>query len=179
MGPWGPQSSCPCGDNRDTQGLSLQGRGGSQSLVPKGTPSVLIPMGSCGPPEAPFHGDPLNLILAGPQGPLSHPCCSSRAWVFLSPWTAGHQPYQAPGIPCPRMNRLGVPVGFPPCGGTPLCPPRGPGAPSLPSLPAPAGRHRRARAGHGDTRGRCHFRAGCANTASADLRPLTHTWVPH
>lgn len=140
--PWGPQRPIPIGSpeflslwgHRDTQSLPLQGRGASQSLVPKETHPVLIPVGSCGPPEAPLHGDPPNVIPAGPWGPLSHPCFSSTACVSLSPWTAGHWPYQAQGTPCPQMDGQGVPAGFPPCGGTPPVPtPRAGG--SIPALP--------------------------------------------
>lgn len=163
MGPWGPSEFCPYGTTGTPNAWSLR--------------RPPIPMGSRGPPEPPFHGDPPNLIPTGPWGPPEPPLLQQQGLCVLSPWTAGHRPCQAQGTPCPHTDGLGGPRGVPTLRGDPPCPSRGRGAPSLLSLPAPAGRQRRA--GHGDTRGRCHFRAGCANTASADLRPLTHTRAPH
>lgn len=126
MGPWGPPEFCPYGTTGTPNAWSLR--------------RPPIPMGSRGPPEPPFHGDPPNLIPTGPWGPPEPPLLQQQGLCVLSPWTAGHRPYQAQGTPCPHTDGLGVPVGFPLCGGTLPAHPAGRGLhPCSPYLLRPGG----------------------------------------
>lgn len=154
--------------------LSLWDHRDPQCLVPKETS---YSYGVKGTSRAPF---PWRSPKSDPNWAMGTPRATPAAAagpVCPVPMDSRIPAIPGPGDPMSPHGRTGGPCGVPTLRGDPPCPSRGPGAPSLLSLPAPAGRQRRA--GHGDTRGRCHFRAGCANTASADLRPLTHTRAPH
>lgn len=190
---WGHSQPCPYGDMGTSRAFPYEDTGtpetdpyreprvpvpmGPQSPpAPQGPPEhpVLIPMGSCGPPKPPFHGDPPNLIPAGPRGHLSHPSCSSRARVSLSPWAADTA-RPGPGEPVSPHGQTGSPRGVPALRGDPRAHPAGRGLHPCPPYLLQPGTARRDTGTRGD---------GATSVLGVQTRPHRPSppdshWAPH
>lgn len=131
-------------------------------------------MGPCGPPKPLFHGDPPNLLPVGSWAPPETLLLQWQGLCVPVPMGSSTPATPGPGDPMSPHRWTGSPCWAPTLRGDPAVPiPRAGG--SILALPTCSSRE----APPGGTRGRCHFRAGCANTTSTNLCPLTHAWAPH